>query len=223
MFKFLNGVAFKYSYGLSGSVWTEHLSVGIFDQLKIPPVPSERNLNLLLFFPPFYSSDTVILEYNNTTKIVVLNINFEWNEADNFFQEFLARLLKRKNSRTSLFLKIQRVRTVRSTFITLRSRLIAWQNWMNSIHFLGNKPSRMPWRSVWGGEGKENDIDVDDAELLRQIKLVGILLVGQTFIIKSLNTWSKRRSHCYSYKFDNVTRAMMAKHFQKVCFTVLTE
>lgn len=71
-FKFLNGVAFKCAYGLRGSVWTEHLSVGIFDPLKIPPVPSERSLNLLLFFP-LYSSDTVILEYNNTTKIVVLN------------------------------------------------------------------------------------------------------------------------------------------------------
>ena len=205
-------MAFKCAYGLRGSVWTEHLSVGIFDQLKIPPVPSERNLNLLLFFPPFYSSDTVILEYNNTTKIVVLNINFEWNEADNFFQEFLARLLKRKNSRTSLFLKIQRVRTVRSTFITLRSRLIAWQNWMNSIHFLGNKPSRMPWRSVWGGEGRENDIDVDDAELLRQIKFVGILLVGQTlvtFIIKSLKTWFLRLSMGFSDKTNVATNLIL--------------
>ena len=52
-FKFLNGVAFKYSYGFRSSVWTEHLSVGIFDQLKIPPVLSERSLNLLLFFPHF--------------------------------------------------------------------------------------------------------------------------------------------------------------------------
>ena len=114
-----------------------------------------------------------------------------------FFQEFLARLPKRKNSQTSLFLKIQRVLTVRSTFITLRSRLIGWQNWMNSIHFLGNKPSRMPWRSVSGGEGKEMDVHVDNAELLRQIKFVGILLVGQTlvtFIIKSLKTWFVRLS-----------------------------
>lgn len=36
---------------------------------------------------------------------------------------------------------------------------------------------------------------MDDAELLRQIKFVGILLVGQTlvtFIIKSLKTWFLR-------------------------------
>ena len=53
---------------------------------------------------------------------------------------------------------------------------------------------------------------MDDAELLRQIKFVGILLVGQTlvtFIIKSLKTWFLRLSIGISDKMKVATNLIL--------------
>ena len=53
---------------------------------------------------------------------------------------------------------------------------------------------------------------MDDVELLRQIKFVGILLVGQTlvtFIIKSLKTWFLRLSIGISDKMKVATNLIL--------------